>query len=1645
MGSPSTDVGQNQGAEGVYGPAMRFRILGPLEVDAGDGPLGAGGPKQRAVLAHLVIRANQVVPAATLIDELWGEEPPETAKNTLQTYISHLRKVVGAERLQARAPGYLLAIRSEELDLTRFDALMEEARVARPTDGRVAFAALDDALSLWRGPALADVVDDSSLRAEAARLDELRVAAEEDRLALLLELGEPGRAVGELEALLARNPLREGCWGMLMLALYRSGRQADALAAYGRARSILAEELGIDPSPELVRLHDRILKQAPSLDLRGEPLRGYRLLERIGQGRLGVVFRGVQPNVGRDVAIKVLHQEVASDASFIRRFEPEAQAVAGLEHPHIVPVYDYWREPEGAYIVSRFLPGGSLAGLEARGESLDLATAARVVAQVRSALDFAHRRGVTHGDLSPTNILMDADGNAYLADFRVAVGEPADPAADVRALDAIAERLLPGSGGRGPGPDADVGSMERVELRNPYKGLRAFGEPDARDFFGRRALIAKILGRFAEPRGVSRFLAVVGPSGSGKSSVVRAGVLPAVRAGALEGSEGWFVAEMVPGAHPIEELEAALLRIAARPVPGLLDQLEARPRGLLEAIDAVVPGDVQVLLVVDQLEEAFTLAAAAAERELFLESLRVATADPASRLRVIVTLRADFYDRPLLYPRFGDLLGDRTEVVPPLTPDELELAITGPARGVGVTAEPGLAAELIADVAHQVGALPLLQYALTELFERRDGERLTLEAYRDIGGVAGALSARADRLYGAADQTGRAATKQVFLRLVTLGEGRPDTRRRVTLAALDAIGVDAAAVDSVLSTFGRHRLLTFDREPSTREPTVEIAHEALLTAWARLRGWIDEAREDLRQEQRLMRAAAEWRASGEDPSFLLQGARLEQLAVWIGSTTLAVGASEREYLRASLERRREEEEAASARRDEAARLERRSVNRLRGLVAVLTAAALVASLLTVVAVRQRGRALEAGRVADVRELAAAAMANLDVDPQRSMLLALEAVRASGDHGVLQEAAQALHSAVAADREVLTLRDPSSANVAYSPDGALLATGGSAGGTDQPDVVIWDATSGARLRRLHASLGDVNFVAFAPDSTRLVTSAADGMIVWNALTGDQELRLRDQALQGGFGRFSPDGSELAVSVPAYGSGLASLRLLDASTGRPVRPPLQFRGSVCQAPAFSPDGRWVAASTFDGGTPVWDVRSGRPIAHLPVSGCSVVFSPDSTKLAIAAYGGASVWNVDHRREMLALQGQRDLIGADWSPDGTRLATGGLDGTARIWDATTGEQLLVLPGIAGLVANVAFSPDGTRLLAGGGDGTARVWDVTPTATSEGLGRGASPWGLDTVAFSPDGTRLAVTGPWLREDGSPPVFGVVADAATGREIVTLRGALLDAAFSPDGERLAVAGSGAHGTFVRVVDAASGRTLRSFPAGGEFVAFSPDGRSIATQDGSGGVSLWNARPDAASERYAAVRYPGSVSDPVGRMAFSPDGRLVAGVSGQAVVRVWDAATGEELLRFQGQTGQGHGLAFSPDGHLLAVSGGGGVTFWRMPSGRPVTTLSTTAEIQAVAFSSDGRLLATGGYDGAVRVWDVASGQETLTLPGHVGIVNDVAFSPDGTTIVSVGQDGTLRTDVLPIRELVRIARGRLTRGFTTAECQRYLHVPTCP
>jgi serine/threonine-protein kinase len=420
---------------------MEFRILGPLEVVGEDGPLRLGGPKPRIVLAHLVLRANHVVPVDVLVDEIWGEHLPENARNAVQTHVSRLRALLGDDRLEGRAPGYVLHVASGELDADRFDEAVRDARADLAEDPESAAAAFAAALSLWRGPALADLADDPSLAGEVARLEELRLSAIEDKLSAELALGRHARLSGELEALVREHPLRERIWGGLMLALYRSGRQADALDAFRRAREVLADELGIDPSHRLQRLHEQILAQDSALSIASQPipvvretrtqgelspdseLAGYRIEDLLGRGGMGIVYLAEDLRLRRRVALKVLSPALAAQPGFRERFVRESQIAAGIEHPTIVPIYEAGEADGLLYIAMRYVRGTDLRRLLSDVGALEPDRSVWIVRQVAEALDAAHAEGLVHRDIKPGNILLvpgaAADGRdlVYLTDF----------------------------------------------------------------------------------------------------------------------------------------------------------------------------------------------------------------------------------------------------------------------------------------------------------------------------------------------------------------------------------------------------------------------------------------------------------------------------------------------------------------------------------------------------------------------------------------------------------------------------------------------------------------------------------------------------------------------------------------------------------------------------------------------------------------------------------------------------------------------------------------------------------------------------------------------------------------------------------------------------------------------------------------------------------------------------------------------------------------------------------------------------------------------------------------------------------------------------------------------------------------------------
>jgi basic membrane lipoprotein Med (substrate-binding protein (PBP1-ABC) superfamily)/DNA-binding SARP family transcriptional activator/tRNA A-37 threonylcarbamoyl transferase component Bud32 len=429
---------------------MEFRILGPVEVSAGDGAIKLGGPKQRAVLAHLILRANHPVPVDLLIDGLWGDEPPGTAKNTLQTYVYRLRQVLGEDRITSGSGGYVLHAETEEIDAARFEAMVRSAKAEIRTDPARAADELGDALALWRGPPLSDLSEEPSLRGEIARLEELHLSATEHRISAEIAMGGHSTVVSELDALTARYPLRERMWANLMLALYRLGRQAEALAAYQRARQVLAEELGAEPSAELQHLHEKILRGDPELGGREAPERpavrpsrvdlqpgtqvaSYRILRTLGRGGMSVVYVAEHEWLQRKVALKVLAPQLADDDRFRDRFVRESRLAASLDHPNVIPIYEAGAWGEDLFIAMRFVEGSDLRTVLREG-ALEPGRAIGILRQVASALDAAHEQGLVHRDIKPANVLLvrprtsQPVEHVYLSDFGLTKRSASDSA-----------------------------------------------------------------------------------------------------------------------------------------------------------------------------------------------------------------------------------------------------------------------------------------------------------------------------------------------------------------------------------------------------------------------------------------------------------------------------------------------------------------------------------------------------------------------------------------------------------------------------------------------------------------------------------------------------------------------------------------------------------------------------------------------------------------------------------------------------------------------------------------------------------------------------------------------------------------------------------------------------------------------------------------------------------------------------------------------------------------------------------------------------------------------------------------------------------------------------------------------------------------
>jgi WD40 repeat protein len=1187
---------------------------------------------------------------------------------------------------------------------------------------------------------------------------------------------------------------------------------------------------------------------------------------------------------------------------------------------------------------------------------------------------------------------------------------------------------------RPPGP--------RTESAEPYRGLAAFQPEEAEWFFGRTELTADLIHRVAAlaAHGRGGVQLVVGASGTGKSSLLRAGLVPALRTGEVPGLHGCRMSLFSPGSDPLGELarqKQALTR--ARTDPGA-----AAGRSVL---------------VVDQFEEVFTACADFRQQRLFVTELW-SLARGAARVVVVIGLRADFYAQALLHPELLESLRSGQCTVGPMDEHGLREVIVAPARKARADLEDGLVDLVLREAlprgvagpgGGETGVLPLLSHALYATWHEGRPGRLTVADYRRCGGLDGAVAATAERVFATLTDPQREVARHLFLELVRIAPDAADTRRWVATAELLArsrpVGDTgeaspsssaSAELDDVLDRFVEGRLITADRG------SVAISHEALLTAWPRLREWLDFDREGLLIGRQLAEAGAAWIRARRDPATLYRGVQLAAALEWATGRTGELPWSVREFLEAG------------------SRYARRHVRRLRQLVAVLAVLLLVAVSSTAVAFRlERTAALQRDRALS-QNLAAEATTLRSADPNLAAQLSLAAYRIAPTSAARGSLLSAFATPYAS---VLPMPDSAYA-VVFAPRTRLFAAVGRDG-----TARLWDATDAHRPRALtvfrtrhvgNPAHGAVVSAAFSPNGRVFATASWDGTAkLWDVSRPRRPVVL---GVLRGHSRpvlsvaFSRDGATVAT-----GSQDATVRLWNVrDTGRPlpvavIRSPAGAVDSV----AFSSSSPTLATGGA-GGARLWDVtRPGRPRALAPLARHaglvrSVAFSPDGHTLATGDDNTtAQLWDITRPRRPTALATLTGHTAAvftvAFSHDGRRLATGADDSTTRLWDVTRPRRpvrLATLTGHTNTVLSAGFSPDGHTLATGSDDYSVRLWDISrPSYTDYG-----SP--LLSEAVQPGGHILA-TG----DAGGKVTLWRVSGAGLLRLVDTsgrAAGPVLSLAFDVDGRTLAAVGGNHQVRLWDVRDPRRPRPLGSVPGFSAAFGGGGGGRVLATSSVNRVVRLWDLTGGPRPTPLATLSGHTNV---VSCEAFSPDGRLLATAGEDHTVRLWDVADPRHprpLLTLGGHTNVVVSLAFSPDGRTLATaSWDRTVRLWDLSDrGRPGTSVSLTGHtdrVTSVAFAPDGRTLATAAWDHTVRLWNVVDPRHPTgptALTGHTGAVTGVSFGADAGTVFSVSTDGVIRlwdTDATRIaRRVCSVAHPLITRREWTEHAPGAPYRPPC-
>jgi WD40 repeat protein len=1205
------------------------------------------------------------------------------------------------------------------------------------------------------------------------------------------------------------------------------------------------------------------------------------------------------------------------------------------------------------------------------------------------------------------------------------------------------------------------GQSARVWFQAPFRGLESYDFEHAPIFFGQDEALTKAMMQLrASAEAGSPFLLVLGASGSGKSSLVKAGIVPKL-----------FIQRRIPGAaflrrvvfRPSDALDdedlydalARRLATQAGPAEGLPELIgpgqsvsslaahlrnsptaPAYPLGTaLGQLTTIARRDgtmldyegARLLLVVDQLEELFTNERLTpTERERFIGLLCGLV--HSGVVWVIATMRKDFWHHADATPELARMAegNGRLELLPP-TPLQLSQMMRRPAAAAGVefehhpTTDVPLNEVIGEEVAREPGALPLLSYLLDQLY-RADvlearGATLTVATYERLGRLEGAIATKAEAVLGSCAPEDRRALGSVLFSLVQMGTAEGDIERavsrRVPLATFPPGTPARRLVEALLHPDAR--LLVSDAEQGGN-PTVRVAHEALITRWTQAREFVEGHAQALKIRRRIEERYALWRGHREARQEVASGHTTipwrRKLAAWRASFGHEPGllaeidlTDGRRLLREHLgdvEPHLVEFIERSAADDK--RLRGRSVRILTAVTGVVTVLAVLASAAGLIAFRKQHEAeLQTQQTLEAQsrlltETASGYLKDGDVSRAQGIIFEVLANRPSRE-ATLASAINVFQEARATDKQVAALLGHGAGvrSAAFSPDGLRIVTG-----SNDTTARIWDSRTGLSLVALSGHGGAVTAAAFSPDGRRVVTASDDKTArIWDAETGQLLLTLSGHGDFVGSADFSPDGRRVVTA-----SRDLTARIWDSITGAQIAvlegPDVKFRSA-----AYSPDGRRIVTaplSASDRAARIWDADSGRQLLALaghegPV--WTATFSPDGQRIVTASSDHtARIWDAASGAQLSALSGHGDAVySAAFSPDGQRIVTTSLDHSVRLWDAASAAQLSVYKGHGDVTySDAAFSPDGQRIVVACSDRAVRIWDSSAGAQRAVLsGHRAT---VNSAAFSPDGRRIVTA--------SSDTTARIWDAQTGGVIAVLAGdneENLFAAYSPDGRRIVTALKG--GT-VRVWDAASGARLavlsgHSGAANG--AAFSPDGRHIVTASDDKTARIW----DAGSGQPVAVlsAHSGVITTAV----FSPDGQRIVTASLDGTARIWGVENGRAGVVLAGNGGGVTDAAFSPDGRrVVTASEDKTARIWNADTGQSRFVLRGHTEVLSGAqFSPDGRRIVTASVDRTARIWDAETGQQLAVLSGHPGQIGSVVFSPDGRQILTASTDKTAR------------------------------------